>query len=185
MVHAFGEKNIVAGAWMLLAQVTLVLTGSTQARSEDLHSPYGSQLVAVRCLLLTLLVSCLWRLLGGPAIPNQPNNHEVGCIFGASPETPGRVHSICKEAQDGGARTLPFLAVVQVRLLLTSTALSTLSQLQMLTQLGDPMVAGFGKDYRWLRLHTALIYASACGTATAAAEESQSAQIIDRVVTAL
>lgn len=123
----------------------------------------------------------------------KPNNHEVGRIFKADPmpETPEECLPYAQKLQDGGARNVIVSCGGKGSLLLDEygdehIVPTARVKLVNATGAGDSMVAGFlakvthGFDY-----DTSLIYASACGTATAASKGIAKRSTIDRVVTAL
>ena len=172
---------------------TLVLTGSIPSSlPEDIYTRLMAQLAGRG---IQFVVDAPGQLLMA-AIKAQPflikpNNHEVGRIFGASPETPEECIPFAKKLQDGGARNVIVSCGGAGSLLLdeygTEHIVPTAKiRLVNATGAGDSMVAGFlakttaGYDY-----DTALIYASACGTATAASRGIAKRATIDRVVTAL
>ena len=123
----------------------------------------------------------------------KPNNHEVGRIFKADPmpETPEDCLPYAQKLQEGGARNVIVSCGGNGSLLLdeygTEHIVPTARvRLVNATGAGDSMVAGFlAKVTRGLDYENALIYASACGTATAASKGIAKRSTIDRVVTAL
>ena len=172
---------------------TLVLTGSIPSSlPEDIYTRLMAQLAGRG---IQFVVDAPGQLLM-EAIKAQPffikpNNHEVGRIFDANPETPEECIPFAKKLQDGGARNVIVSCGGAGSLLLdeygTEHIVPTAKiRLVNATGAGDSMVAGFlakttaGYDY-----DTALIYASACGTATAASRGIAKRATIDRVVTAL
>ena len=117
----------------------------------------------------------------------KPNNHEVGRIFDAQPETPEECIPFAKELHERGAQnvivscgghgSLLYDENEEVHIVPTAKI-----QLVNATGAGDSMVAGFvaktqeGADYE-----TSLRFASACGTATAASDGIAKRPMIDKV----
>ncbi len=110
----------------------------------------------------------------------KPNNHEVGRIFNARPETPEECIPFAKELHEKGAQNVIVSCGGHGSLLYDEkgeihTVPTAKIKLVNATGAGDSMVAGFvakvqeGADYE-----TALRFASACGTATAASRASPS-----------
>lgn len=117
----------------------------------------------------------------------KPNNHEVGRIFNAHPETPEECEPYARELQKRGAQNVIVSCGGHGSLLLDENAVmhtvpTTKIRLVNATGAGDSMVAGFiamvsaGADYE-----DALRFASACGTATAASKGIAKRATIDRV----
>ena len=121
----------------------------------------------------------------------KPNNHEVGRIYGVSIESPEECMPYAHKLHEEGARNVIVSCGGQRLALLDENGVEHIVptakvKLVNATGAGDSMVAGFlakvtsGEDYE-----TALIFASACGTATAASNGIAKRAKIDRVVTAL
>lgn len=121
----------------------------------------------------------------------KPNNHEVGRIYGVDIETPEECMPYAYKLRDEGARNVIISCGSHGSLLLDENNVEHVVptakvRLVNATGAGDSMVAGFiaqvakGADY-----DTALIYASACGTATAASKGIAKREKIDSVVRAL
>ena len=121
----------------------------------------------------------------------KPNNHEVGRIFGVEIEEPEECMPYAHKLQDAGARNVIISCGGHGSLLLDENGAEHVVptakiRLVNATGAGDSMVGGFlaqvtrGADYE-----TALIFASACGTATAASKGIAKRSTIDRVVAAL
>ena len=121
----------------------------------------------------------------------KPNNHEVGRIYGVSIESPEECMPYAHKLHEEGARNVIISCGGHGSLLLDENGVEHIVptakvKLVNATGAGDSMVAGFlakvtsGEDYE-----TALIFASACGTATAASNGIAKRSKIDRVVTAL
>lgn len=172
---------------------TLVLTGSIPSSlPEDIYTRLMAQLAGRGIqFVVDAPGQLLMEAIKAQPFLIKPNNHEVGRIFGASPETPEECIPFAKKLQDGGARNVIVSCGGAGSLLLdeygTEHIVPTAKiRLVNATGAGDSMVAGFlakttaGYDY-----DTALIYASACGTATAASRGIAKRATIDRVVTAL
>lgn len=172
---------------------TLVLTGSIPSSlPEDIYTRLMAQLAGRGIqFVVDAPGQLLMEAIKAQPFLIKPNNHEVGRIFGASPETPEECIPFAKKLQDGGARNVIVSCGGAGSLLLdeygTEHIVPTAKiRLVNATGAGDSMVAGFlakttaGYDY-----DTALIYASACGTATAASRGIAKRSTIDRVVTAL
>ena len=172
---------------------TLVLTGSIPSSlPEDIYTRLMAQLAGRGIqFVVDAPGQLLMEAIKAQPFLIKPNNHEVGRIFGASPETPEECIPFAEKLQDGGARNVIVSCGGAGSLLLdeygTEHIVPTAKiRLVNATGAGDSMVAGFlakttaGYDY-----DTALIYASACGTATAASRGIAKRATIDRVVTAL
>lgn len=121
----------------------------------------------------------------------KPNNHEVGRIYGVNIESPEECMPYAHKLHEEGARNVIISCGGHGSLLLDENGVEHIAptakvKLVNATGAGDSMVAGFlakvtsGEDYE-----TALIFASACGTATAASNGIAKRSKIDRVVTAL
>ena len=188
MVNGNGPRMDVVGAGD-----TLVLTGSIPSSlPEDIYTRLMAQLAGRGIqFVVDAPGQLLMEAIKAQPFLIKPNNHEVGRIFGASPETPEECIPFAKKLQDGGARNVIVSCGGAGSLLLdeygTEHIVPTAKiRLVNATGAGDSMVAGFlakttaGYDY-----DTALIYASACGTATAASRGIAKRATIDRVVTAL
>lgn len=121
----------------------------------------------------------------------KPNNHEVGRIYGVNIEEPEECMPYAHKLQEEGARNVIISCGGHGSLLLDENGAEHVVptariRLVNATGAGDSMVGGFlsmvtrGADY-----DTALVFASACGTATAASKGIAKREKIDRVVTAL
>ena len=121
----------------------------------------------------------------------KPNNHEVGRIFDARPETPEECIPYAQELQKRGAQNVIVSCWGHGSLLYDEngeTHMVPTAKIRLVnaTGAGDSMVAGFvaktqeGADYE-----TALRFASACGTATAASKGIARRSTIDKVYGAL
>ena len=172
---------------------TLVLTGSIPSSlPEDIYTRLMDQLAGRGIqFVVDAPGQLLMEAIKAQPFLIKPNNHEVGRIFNANPETPEECVPFAQKLQEGGARNVIVSCGGAGSLLLdeygTQHVVPTAKiHLVNATGAGDSMVAGFlakttaGYDY-----DTALIYASACGTATAASKGIAKRSTIDRVVTAL
>lgn len=121
----------------------------------------------------------------------KPNNHEVGRIYGVNIEEPEECMPYAHKLQEEGARNVIISCGGHGSLLLDENGAEHVVptariRLVNATGAGDSMVAGFlsqvvrGADY-----DTALVFASACGTATAASKGIAKREKIERVVAAL
>lgn len=121
----------------------------------------------------------------------KPNNHEVGRIFGVNIESPEECMPYAHKLHDAGARNVIISCGVHGSLLLDENGQEHVVptakiRLVNATGAGDSMVAGFlAQVTRGVDYDTALVFASACGTATAASRGIAKREKIDRVVTAL
>lgn len=172
---------------------TLVLTGSIPSSlPEDIYTRLMDQLAGRGIqFVVDAPGQLLMEAIKAQPFLIKPNNHEVGRIFNANLETPEECVPFAQKLQEGGARNVIVSCGGAGSLLLdeygTQHVVPTAKiHLVNATGAGDSMVAGFlakttaGYDY-----DTALIYASACGTATAASKGIAKRSTIDRVVTAL
>ena len=121
----------------------------------------------------------------------KPNNHEVGRIFGAEIEEPEECMPYAHKLQEAGARNVIISCGGHGSLLLDENGAEHVVptakiRLVNATGAGDSMVGGFlAQVTRGVDYETALIFASACGTATAASKGIAKRSTIDRVVGAL
>lgn len=121
----------------------------------------------------------------------KPNNHEVGRIFGVEIEEPEACMPYAHKLQDAGARNVIISCGGHGSLLLDENGAEHVVptakiRLVNATGAGDSMVGGFlAQVTRGVDYETALIFASACGTATAASKGIAKRSTIDRVVAAL
>ena len=121
----------------------------------------------------------------------KPNNHEVGRIFGVEIEEPEACMPYAHKLQDAGARNVIISCGGHGSLLLDENGAehvvpTSTIRLDNATGACDSMVGGFlAQVTRGVDYETALIFASACGTATAASKGIAKRSTIDRVVAAL
>jgi 1-phosphofructokinase len=174
---------------------TLVLTGSIpNSLPEDMYNQIMARLAGRGIqFVVDAPGQLLMESIKAHPFLIKPNNHEVGRIFKADPmpETPEDCLPYAQKLQEGGARNVIVSCGGNGSLLLdeygTEHMVPTARvRLVNATGAGDSMVAGFlAKVTRGLDYENALIYASACGTATAASKGIAKRSTIDRVVTAL
>ncbi len=200
MVNGMGPKIPAKKVSELLSRTdvitsgdTLVLTGSIpNSLPEDMYSIIMDKLSGRG---IQFVVDAPGQLLM-EALPShpfliKPNNHEVGRIYGVDIETPEECMPYAHKLHDLGARNVIISCGGHGSLLLDENGVEHIVptarvRLVNATGAGDSMVGGFlaqitrGADYE-----TALIYASACGTATAASNGIAKRSKIDRVVAAL
>ena len=121
----------------------------------------------------------------------KPNNHELGEIFGRTLTTDEEIRECAAKLQEQGARNVLVSMAGDGAMLLDENGVchrlaAHKGRVKNSVGAGDSMVAGFlskittGEDYE-----TALIFGSACGTATAASKGIAKRSTIDRVVMAL
>ena len=196
MVNGMGPKISEKKVDELLERIdyigegdTLVLTGSIpKSLPEDMYSIIMKRLKGrgIRFVVDAPGQLLLESLEDEPFLI-KPNNHEVGRIFDARPETPEECIPFAKELHERGARNVIVSCGGHGSLLYDEkgevhTVPTAKIRLVNATGAGDSMVAGFvakvqeGADYE-----TALRFASACGTATAASKGIAKRATIDRV----
>lgn len=178
---------------VLRAGDTLVLTGSIPNslppdmynRIMDLFKDRGIQFV------VDAPGQLLMESLSARPFLIKPNNHEVGRIFGVNIETPEECMPYAHKLHEKGARNVIISCGSHGSLLLDENNVEHVVptakvRLVNATGAGDSMVGGFlakitnGEDYE-----TSLIFASACGTATAASKGIARRSTIYRVLAAL
>ncbi|MGI6755272.1 MAG: 1-phosphofructokinase [Atopobiaceae bacterium] len=121
----------------------------------------------------------------------KPNNHEVGRIFGAQPETPQDCMPYAHKLHELGAQNVIVSCGGHGAALVDTNdeehiVPTAKIKLVNATGAGDSMVAGFiAKVIEGASYQDALIFASACGTATAGSKAIAKRATIDRVVKAL
>ena len=171
---------------------TLVLTGSIpQSLPEDMYNIIMKTLEGrgIR-FVVDAPGSLLMESLDREPFLIKPNNHEVGRIFDARPETPEECIPFAKELHERGAQNVIVSCGAHGSLLYDEfgnvhTVPTAKIRLVNATGAGDSMVAGFvaktdaGEDYE-----TALRFASACGSATAASKGIAKRSTIMRVLAA-
>lgn len=117
----------------------------------------------------------------------KPNNHEVGRIFDASPETPEDCIPYAQKLHDQGAQNVIVSCGGHGSLLIDEhneihICPTVKIKLENATGAGDSMVAGFvAKTQAGASYDEALRFASACGTATAASKGIANRATIDRI----
>ena len=172
---------------------TLVLTGSIpNSLPEDIYTQIMGKLAGRGIqFVVDAPGQLLMESLKAHPFLIKPNNHEVGRIYGVSIESPEECMPYAHKLHEEGARNVIISCGGHGSLLLDENGVEHIVptakvKLVNATGAGDSMVAGFlakvtsGEDYE-----TALIFASACGTATAASNGIAKRSKIDRVVTAL
>ena len=172
---------------------TLVLTGSIpNSLPEDIYTRLMQQLAGRGIqFVVDAPGQLLMEAIKAHPFLIKPNNHEVGRIFNAAPETPEECIPFAQKLQENGARNVIVSCGGSGSLLLdeygeTHIVPSVMIHLVNATGAGDSMVGGFlAKTTQGFDYETALIYASACGTATAASKGIAKRTTIDRVVGAL
>ncbi|MDD5799346.1 MAG: 1-phosphofructokinase [Coriobacteriales bacterium] len=121
----------------------------------------------------------------------KPNNHEVGRIFNAQPETPEDCMPYAHKLHELGAQNVIVSCGGHGAALVDEhdeehTVPTAKIKLVNATGAGDSMVAGFiAKVLEGASYQEALVFASACGTATAGSKAIAKRATIDRVVAAL
>ncbi len=168
---------------------TVVLTGSIpKSLPEDMYDIIMKRLEGrgIR-FVVDAPGTLLLKALNARPFLIKPNNHEVGRIFDARPETPEECIPFAKELHDRGAQNVIVSCGGHGSLLFDEncevhTVPTAKIRLVNATGAGDSMVAGFvakvqqGADYE-----TALRFSSACGTATAASKAIAKRATVDRV----
>jgi 1-phosphofructokinase len=199
MVNGMGPKISEKKVDELLERIdyigegdTLVLTGSIpKSLPEDMYEIIMKRLKGrgIR-FVVDAPGSLLLEALDAEPFLIKPNNHEVGRIFDARPETPEECIPFAKELHERGAQNVIVSCGGHGALLYdqngeTHTVPTAKIRLVNATGAGDSMVAGFvaktdaGEDYE-----TALRFASACGSATAASKGIAKHSTIMRVLAA-
>ena len=200
MVNGMGPKISTKKVDELLERMdvvragdTLVLTGSIpNSLPDDMYTQIMSKLDGRGIqFVVDAPGQLLMESLKSHPFLIKPNNHEVGRIYGVNIETPEECMPYAHKLHDEGARNVIISCGGHGSLLVdengTEHVVPTAKvKLVNATGAGDSMVAGFlskittGEDYE-----TALIFGSACGTATAASKGIAKRATIDRVVMAL
>ena len=191
MVNGMGPK--IPEMDVVGADDTLVLTGSIpNSLPEDMYMQIMRRLGGRGIqFVVDAPGQLLMESLEAHPFLIKPNNHEVGRIFGVEIEEPEECMPYAHKLQDAGARNVIISCGGHGSLLLDENGAEHVVptakiRLVNATGAGDSMVGGFlaqvtrGADYE-----TALIFASACGTATAASKGIAKRATIDRVVAAL
>lgn len=172
---------------------TLVLTGSIpNALPEDMYSQIMRRLGGRGIqFVVDAPGQLLMEALEMHPFLIKPNNHEVGRIYGVNIEEPEECMPYAHKLQEAGARNVIISCGGHGSLLLDENGAEHVVptakiKLVNATGAGDSMVAGFlAQVTRGVDYETALIFASACGTATAASKGIAKRSTIDRVVAAL
>lgn len=172
---------------------TLVLTGSIpNSLPEDMYTQIMRRLDGRGIeYVVDAPGQLLMEALKSHPFLIKPNNHEVGRIYHATPETPEECMPYAHKLQEAGARNVIISCGGYGALLLDEeggehVVPSVKVRLVNTTGSGDSMVAGFiGKVRQGSTYGDALRFASACGTATAASKGIAKRATIDRVYEAL
>ncbi len=196
MVNGMGPKISEKKVDELLERIdgigsgdTLVLTGSIpKSLPENMYEIIMKRLEGQGiCFVVDAPGTLLLQALDAKPFLIKPNNHEVGRIFKSHPETPQDCVPYAHQLHEMGAQNVIVSCGAHGSLLLDENGLEHIVptakiRLVNATGAGDSMVAGFiakvnaGADYE-----TALRFASACGTATAASKGIAKRATIDRV----
>ncbi|OFK24187.1 1-phosphofructokinase [Olsenella sp. HMSC062G07] len=172
---------------------TLVLTGSIpKSLPEDMYDVIMKRLEGrgVR-FVVDAPGNLLLESLPSRPFLIKPNNHEVGRIFDARPETPEECVPYAQELQKRGAQNVIVSCGGHGSLLLDENGevhIVPTAKIRLVnaTGAGDSMVAGFvAKTQEGATYEEALRFASACGTATAASKSIAKRPTIDKVYAAL
>lgn len=168
---------------------TLILTGSIpKSLPEDMYDIIMKRLEnrGVRFVVDAPGALLLKSLPAHPFLI-KPNNHEVGRIFDASPETPEDCIPYAQKLHDQGAQNVIVSCGGHGSLLIDEhneihICPTVKIKLENATGAGDSMVAGFvAKTQAGASYDEALRFASACGTATAASTGIANRATIDRI----
>lgn len=168
---------------------TLVLTGSIPKSLPENMYDIIMKVLAGRGVRFVVDAPGNLLLEALPAHPFliKPNNHEVGRIFDARPETPEDCIPFAKELHERGAQNVIVSCGGHGALLYDEndevhTVPTAKIKLVNATGAGDSMVAGFvAKTQAGESYEEALRFASACGTATAASNGIAKRATIDKV----
>ena len=172
---------------------TLVLTGSIPKSLPDNMYDVIMRLLDGRGIRFVVDAPGDLLMESLPAKPFliKPNNHEVGRIFGAQPETPEDCMPYAHKLHELGAQNVIVSCGGHGAALVDENdeehiVPTAKIKLVNATGAGDSMVAGFiAKVNEGASFEDALIFASACGTATAGSKAIAKRSTIDRVVKAL
>lgn len=172
---------------------TLVLTGSIPScLPEDMYDIMMSRFEnrGIR-FVVDAPGNLLMNALAAHPFFIKPNNHEVGRIFGANPETPEEVLPYARKLHEQGAQNVLVscggygAALVDAEGNEHTTKVPP-CRLVNATGAGDSMVAGFLAALdRGMSYGEALNFASACGSATAASNGLANRSTIERFYAAL
>ena len=172
---------------------TLVLTGSIPSSLPD--DMYDIMMSRFENRGIRFVVDApgdlLMNALAAKPFFIKPNNHEVGRIFDANPETPEEVLPFAHKLHAQGAQNVLVSCGAYGAALVDENAEEHIARtppcrLVNATGAGDSMVAGFlraldkGMDYQ-----DALSFAVACGSATAASQGLANRQTIERFFSAM
>lgn len=172
---------------------TLVLTGSIPSCLPDdmydiMMSRFGDRDIR---FVVDAPGDLLMNALAAHPFFIKPNNHEVGRIFDANPETPEEVLPYARKLHEKGARNVLVSCGGYGAALVDENGEEHVTRvpptrLVNATGAGDSMVAGFlaALDRGW-GYGDALNFASACGSATAASNGLANRSTIERFYSAL
>ena len=203
MVNGMGPKipqkkvdELLGRMDVLQSGDTLVLTGSIpNSLPEDMYNQIMARLAGRGIqFVVDAPGQLLMESIKAHPFLIKPNNHEVGRIFNAQPETPEDCMPYAHKLHELGAQNVVVSCGGHGAALVDEhgeehTVPTAKIKLVNATGAGDSMVAGFiskakaGGTYD--EYQEALIFASACGTATAGSKAIAKRSTIDRVVTAL
>ena len=182
MCNGMGPKISEKKVYELLDRMDVIGAGDTLVLTGSIPNSLPSD-----------MYDQIMKRFAGRGIPFliKPNNHEVGRIYGVNIESPEECMPYAHKLQEEGARNVIISCGGHGSLLLDENGAEHIVptariRLVNATGAGDSMVGGFlsmvtrGADY-----DTALVFASACGTATAASKGIANRNKINRVVTAL
>lgn len=167
---------------------TLVLTGSIPSCLPDdmydiMMSRFGDR--GIR-FVVDAPGNLLMKALDAKPFLIKPNNHEVGALFDANPETPQEVLPFAHQLHDKGAQNVLVSCGGEGAALVDAngdehTTITPPTRLVNATGAGDSMVAGFlAAVDRDMDYADALNFAVACGSATAASSGLAKAGTIER-----
>ena len=172
---------------------TLVLTGSIPScLPDDMYDMMMSKFSGrgIR-FVVDAPGDLLMNALAAEPFFIKPNNHEVGRIFGANPETPEEVLPYARQLHERGAQNVLVSCGGYGAALVDANGEEHVTRcppcrLVNATGAGDSMVAGFlaALDRGW-SYGDALNYASACGSATAASNGLANRSTIERFYSSL
>lgn len=172
---------------------TLVLTGSIPSCLPDdmydiMMSRFGER--GIR-FVVDAPGTLLLKALDAKPFFIKPNNHEVGALFDADPETPEEVLPYAHKLHDKGAQNVLVSCGEKGAALVDAegkehTTITPPTRLVNATGAGDSMVAGFlAAVDRGMSYEEALKFAVACGSATAASAGLAKAGTIERFYSTL
>ena len=172
---------------------TVILTGSIPASLPD--TTYDMMMCRLAGRGVRFVVdapgSLLLRALPARPFLIKPNNHELGRLFNAKPETPEECLPYARILHERGAANVIVSCGGHGAALLDENGVEHITmcpkcRLVNATGAGDSMVAGFvAKTGEGVDYETALHFASACGSATAASKGLADRAKIERLYASL